>query len=182
MQDAAEAAASGMVALIGAEEAQAQEICDEARAADVLVCANFNAPGQVVLSGAEEACDRAVSAAEQRGLRAQRLAVAGAFHSPIMQPAADRLRAALESVRMTPTRCPVLANVSGEPHASDAAEIRRRLVEQLTWPVRWAQCCRWIIDNVTGTPHELAPGRTLSGLMRRIDRSYKVVNHDAPES
>lgn len=189
MQDAAEATPSGMVALIGADEAQARAVCDAARAADILVCANFNAPGQVVLSGATAACERAVKAAESMGLRAQPLPVAGAFHSPLMAPAAERLAEALARTTIRPPRCPVLSNVTGLPHAppgdtiegGTADSIRRRLVEQLTQPVRWADCGRWLAANTSGAAmHELAPGRTLAGLMRRIDRGLKVEAHDVP--
>ncbi len=198
MQDAAEATPSGMVALIGADEAQARAVCDTARAADILVCANFNAPDQVVLSGATAACECAVKAAESVGLRAQPLPVAGAFHSPLMAPAAERLAEALARTTIRPPRCPVLSNVTGLPHAaaSDtiqggtgvppvpkalADSIRLRLVEQLTQPVRWADCARWLAANTAAAAmHELAPGRTLAGLMRRIDRGLKVEAHDVP--
>lgn len=182
MQEAAEAQPSGMVALIGADEAKAKAVCDKARESDVLVCANFNAPGQVVISGSTPACERAAQIAQDEGLRAAPLPVAGAFHSPLMQSAADRLRAALETTQINAPRCPVLANVSAEPHSDDPAEIRRRLVEQLTWPVRWSACCEWMNTNIQGEYHELAPGRTLAGLMRRIDRSHKVITHDVPEA
>mgnify|MGYP005847943551 CR=1 FL=1 len=199
MQDAAEASPSGMVALIGADEAQAQAVCDAARDGDVLVCANFNAPGQVVLSGSAAACERAVKTAESMGLRAQPLPVAGAFHSPLMAPAAERLAEALARTTIRPPRCPVLSNVTGLPHghagdtmhsgtggtpappAAHADSIRRRLVEQLTRPVQWADCGRWLAANTAAAAmHELAPGRTLAGLMRRIDRGLKVEAHDVP--
>ncbi len=185
MQDAAESSDSGMVALVGADEEQAQAVCAEAAGEDVLVCANFNAPGQIVLSGASAACDRAVEAAKERGLRATRLSVAGAFHSPIMASAAVRLKEALDRVTVSAPACPVLSNVTGTPHASDdeagraiEATIRDRLVEQLTSPVRWSACCSWLASNVEGSYHELAPGKVLSGLFRRIDRAVKVASHD----
>jgi len=188
MQDAAQATPSGMVALIGADEEKANQVCAGAAKGDVLVPANFNAPGQVVLSGAQAACDRAVEAAEKMGLRAQKLPVAGAFHSPLMAPAAERLAAALEKVEMTAPACPVLSNVTAKPHsgeddgASIIESIRKRLIEQLTAPVRWEQCCRWLIENQDGVMHELAPGKTLAGLMRRIERSAKVQTHDEPDA
>lgn len=185
MQDAAEAADSSMVALIGADEQQANAVCDAARGDDVLVPANFNAPGQIVISGSASACDRAVEEAGNLGLRATKLAVAGAFHSPIMQPAADRLQKALDSVSISEPACQVVSNVTAEPHAAESGEdfdarLRRLLVEQLTSPVRWAESCVWLSQNISGEFHELAPNKVLSGLMRRIDRSVKVTNHDAP--
>ncbi|RMH13462.1 MAG: ACP S-malonyltransferase [Planctomycetota bacterium] len=186
MQDAAEASASGMVALIGADEAAATELCEKAAQGEVLVPANFNAPGQVVVSGAAGACDRAEQIASEMGLRATRLPVAGAFHSPLMQPAADRLKAALAQTPIREPRCQVMSNVTGESHQAEhdgtiVESIRRRLVEQLTSPVRWADNCRWLSGRNPGAAyHELAPGKTLAGLMRRIDRNIKVETHDEP--
>ncbi len=185
MQDAAEASDSSMVALIGADEQQANAVCDAARGDGVLVPANFNAPGQIVISGSMEACDRAVEAAAEAGLRATKLSVAGAFHSPLMQPAADRLAQALADTPITEPSCPVVSNVTARPHAADsgvdfASKLRSLLVEQLTSPVRWAESCLWLSQNVSGDYHELAPNKVLSGLMRRIERSIRVDNHDAP--
>jgi len=189
MQEAAEAAPSGMVALIGADEGKASEVCRgalervrDAEPKGVLVPANFNAPGQVVVSGSAVACAAAEAVAGETGLRAARLPVAGAFHSPLMQPAADRLEAALAKATIQAPRYPVVSNVTGKPHAEDAGSIRARLVEQLTRPVRWAASCEWLVGSVTGEWHEMAPGRTLAGLMRRIDRSVKVTTHDEPEA
>lgn len=187
MQEAAEATPSGMVALIGADEASAQGVCDAAAGGEVLVCANFNAPGQVVISGSKGACERAVGAAEGAGLRAAVLPVAGAFHSPIMAPAAARLGEALAATAIAEPACPVVANVTGLPHGGEGGgriedAIRRRLVEQLTSPVRWSACCAWLIANAAGDFVEVAPGKTLSGLMRRIDRGTKVESYDEPSA
>ncbi len=181
MQEAAEASPSGMVALIGADEASAQALCEAASDGDVLVPANFNAPGQVVISGTKAACERATAMAPDHKLRAAPLAVAGAFHSPLMQPAADRLSAALESTAIEAPHAAVLSNVTGTPHDADAASIRRRLVEQLTSPVRWSACCEWLVADQAGAAfHEAAPGKTLAGLMRRISRETLVQTHDVP--
>lgn len=187
MQEAAEASNGGMVALVGADEARAEAVVERAREGDVLVAANFNAPGQIVLSGASSACDRAVHVAEELGLRASRLAVAGAFHSALMAPAAERLAQALAHVEIDRPACPVVSNVTGVPHGTgpDAGRpigeaIRARLVEQLTAPVRWSQSCAWLVENIPGEYHELAPGKVLSGLMRRISRQTKVENYDMP--
>lgn len=181
MQEAAQASPSSMVALIGADEEKANAVCDNARESDILVAANFNAPGQVVISGSVSACDRAESVAQEMGLRATRLPVAGAFHSPYMQPAADRLAEALAATQINPPSCVVMSNVTAKPHESDADSIRQRLVEQLTSPVRWAACCEFLIaNNADAQFHELAPGKSLSGMMRRIDRSTKVQGHNEP--
>ncbi len=183
MQEAAQASESGMVALIGADEAVAADICAAAAAGEVLVCANFNAPGQVVLSGHRTACDRAVAEAGRRGLAAKALDVAGAFHSPLMQTAADRLAEALEGVDLEPPASPVWSNVTARPHGPDPELLRRRLVEQLIRPVRWAETCQGLGTLEHGATiawHELAPGTVLRGLMRRIDRNRKVTSHDQP--
>jgi [acyl-carrier-protein] S-malonyltransferase len=181
MQEAAEAVSSGMVAVIGAEPEQALTVCEEAARGQVLVPANFNAPGQIVLSGESAACDRAVAAASAMGLRATKLSVAGAFHSPLMASAASRLRAALIKTDVTTPSCPVLSNVTGRPHEASPESIRDRLVEQLTRPVLWTDCSRWLVANACGEFHELAPGKVLAGLMRRIERNAKVVSHDEPD-
>jgi len=181
MQDAAEAVPSGMVALIGADEDSASKVCDAARGDDVLVCANFNAPGQVVISGSAAACDRAEDAAREQGLRATRLSVAGAFHSPVMAPAAERLAEALAKTTIEAPRCPVMSNVTAERHTTPDA-IRQGLIDQLTSPVRWAECCvRLTEDFPTAEFHELAPGKTLAGMMRRISKPTKVTSHDTPD-
>ncbi len=192
MQDAAKASVEhgggGMVALVGADEAQAQAICDEAlhdpenQGAEVLVPANFNCPGQVVISGSLITCDRAMSIADKMGIKATGLKVAGAFHSPLMQPAADRLAAALDDVAWTSPARPVVSNVTARPHDNDDLDsIKQRLVEQLTNPVRWSDSIKWMLENVPGQYVELAPGKVLSGLMRRIDRAAKVQNHAQPK-
>ncbi|TVQ63976.1 MAG: ACP S-malonyltransferase [Phycisphaerales bacterium] len=186
MQDAAEAQSSGMVALIGATEDQAQALCDRCAGDDVLVPANYNAPGQIVISGHAEACQRAADAAPEFGCKATPLVVAGAFHSPLMQPAADRLAEALARTDLRAPRCPVYSNVTGEPHEADPASIRSRLIEQLTSPVRWAQACaKMHADGLLTDPnhvHELAPGKTLAGIMRRIERTVQVQSHDDPST
>lgn len=216
MQDAAEASDGGMIALIGADETQAVELCEKAMAAcaaetttadasvevavdstgidvtaaggvgkipgpgGVLVPANFNCPGQIVISGSKSCCDVAMKIADEMGLRATALVVAGAFHSPLMQPAADRLAEALEQTQWSVPNVTVLSNVTGEPHTSDINSIKQRLVAQLTSPVRWSESMSWAIANLEGEFHELAPGKVLSGLMRRIDRKTRVNNHAEP--
>lgn len=186
MQQAAEASRGGMVALIGADEAQANELCAAAAGNEVLVPANFNAPGQIVVSGSLGACDRAVEVAGKMGLRATKLAVAGAFHSPLMAPAAEGMARALEHVELKPLSVDVWSNVTGLKHArNDPATLKRLLVEQIVSPVRWSQSCADLIGSVKAaggaTFHELAPNTVLKGLMRRIDRSIEVTTHDQPQ-
>ena len=185
MQEAANAAPSSMVAVTGdVGEDTARELCDKVLAEDpsqILVPANFNSPMQIVVSGTTEACEKAVPAAEAMGLKATPLQVAGAFHSPLMKPAAEKLAAALERAEWSAPSVPVIANVTAEPHTDDIGEIKRRLVEQLTHPVRWAQSMRYAAAHYRGARFvELAPGKVLTGLMRRTDKSIKVENHDKP--
>ena len=184
-----------MVALTGADEAKARKCASRPAGRRDLGSAgvrDFNSSSQLVLSGSLDACERAVGVAESLGLRATPLPVAGAFHSPLMQPAADRLGAALEQTPIVEPTVSVVSNVTARPHVAPgggtiAAEIRRRLVEQLTSPVRWSQSCEWLASSHpcgSGSGgvsyHEVAPGRTLSGLFRRIDRSIEVQTHDQP--
>lgn len=192
MQEAAEGTPSGMIALIGADEAQAQAVCTQTLAAhpgEVLVPANFNAPGQIVLSGSKVAVGAAEGVAVSMGLRGTVLQVAGAFHSPIMRPAADRLARALAQTPMQAPACPVMSNVTAQPHGGQSGgggwgieeSIRGRLVEQLMAPVRWSGCCEWLLGAFGGAEVvELAPGRTLAGLMRRINKGVKVQGFDEP--
>mmetsp|Transcript_1513 Transcript_1513/g.4593 ORF Transcript_1513/g.4593 Transcript_1513/m.4593 type:complete len:354 (-) Transcript_1513:33-1094(-) len=188
MQEASEAVSSTMCALVGADEEKtkatigyAKEKCPD----QVLVAANYNAPGQVVISGNSEVTRIASEyAANELKLRAVMLDVAGAFHSPLMSSAAERLGDALAKTTIRSPQCPVLANVTGQPHDSDPDSIRRRLVEQLTNSTRWADCMAYYANNpdVTGNGDwiELAPGKTLSGIMKKCDRRRRVVNYDAP--
>ncbi len=171
MQAAAEAVKSGMVALIGADEASAQKLCDACASGETLQVANLNSPGQVVISGAAGACARAVEMVQAKGKelgmrKAIALNVAGAFHSALMAPAAERLRAALAVARISDPRVPVYANVHARP-VTKAAEIPELLVAQLTKPVRWADSV--VAMNQAGITEflELGPGKTLSGMIAR---------------
>ena len=182
MQDAAEANPGTMVALTGdVTEEAVVALCDAARGDGVLVPANFNNPMQVVVSGSADACERAAAAADDAGFKAIPLTVAGAFHSPLMQPAADRLSEALDGVAWNTPAVPVIANVTARPHEPEAASIKDLLVRQLTSPVRWTQSMQWASENLPGRYVELAPGKVLGGLMRRIDRKTKVENHAEPK-
>lgn len=188
MQEAATATASGMVALLRADEHAANDVCAkvlEQCVADgledeVLVPANFNSPGQVVVSGSKNACDKVPEIAKTMGFPAKPLPVAGAFHSPLMKPAAERLKAALDKIEWDASLCPVLSNVTAVPHEGEVSSIKKRLVEQLTSPVRWSGSMEWATTNLVGRFVELAPGKTLSGLMRKISKDADVLNYDAP--
>ena len=173
MQEAATASPSGMVAVLGADEAAVDALCAEAAGGEVLVPANYNAPGQIVVSGSAAACQRALAAAEARGLKATALKVAGAFHSPLMQSAADRMRAELDKVEFRPLTTPVYSNVTAEPHGT-ADSIKELLIKQIVAPVRWEQTMKKLVEDTTARFVELAPGRTLAGLAKRINRRLPV--------
>ena len=180
MQSAAVARAGGMVAVIGAEDDVVVQLASDAAHGGVLSCANFNAPGQVVIAGDSDACDRAEVLAAERGMRCSRLSVAGAFHSEHMAPAAEGLAKVLESVDLRAPSVPVWSNVTAQPHSSESSTIRSNWVAQLTSPVRWAESCQNFPAAGTIEFHESAPGTVLRGLMRRIDRERKVTSHDEP--
>ncbi len=182
MQEAAEAVPSGMVAIMGADEAQVTSLCAQNAGGEVLVPANFNAPGQIVVSGSSSACERVLQAAEAAGLKAVALKVAGAFHSPLMQPAADRMRAELDQVEFQAPTKPVYANVTAQPHGS-VDQIKDLLVQQIVQPVRWAQTMQALIEaSPDGRFIELAPGRTLAGLAKRINRRLPVESFGTTEA
>ncbi|QQE10910.1 ACP S-malonyltransferase [Planctomycetota bacterium] len=182
MQDAADASESSMVAVTGdADEAKINELCDKARGDGILVPANFNSTMQVVVSGSVDACERAVGVANEMGLKPTPLTVAGAFHSPIMAPAAERLGEALDKTNWDLPKVPVLSNVTGELHEEDVDSIKKRLVEQLTSPVRWSQSMQWAAANTDMQMIELSPGKVLTGLMKRIERKRKVQNFAEPK-
>jgi [acyl-carrier-protein] S-malonyltransferase len=181
MQEAAVASPSGMVALIGADEAQVNDLCRNAAGGEVLVPANYNAPGQIVISGSIGACQRAVTLAEAAGLKAAVLKVAGAFHSPLMRPAADKMSTELDRVAFSPPKVPVYSNVTAQPH-EDVASIKRLLVEQIVSPVKWEQTARTLLASEGARFVELAPGRTLAGLAKRINRRLPILSVDNAES
>jgi [acyl-carrier-protein] S-malonyltransferase len=181
MQEASERVPSGMTAFRGEAEAL-DEICAAARArtGGVVAVANLNAPGQVVVSGDLPSLAAAEEIAATRGIRRpSRLPVAGAFHSPLMEPGARRLEQALSRVTVRRPSVPVISNVTARA-TTDPAEIRENLVRQVTSPVRFADCVRAAKAlGVSGTL-EPAPGRVLSGLVRRIDETLATANaHDA---
>jgi [acyl-carrier-protein] S-malonyltransferase len=181
MQEAAVASPSGMVAILGADESAVDKICNEAAGGEVLVPANYNTPGQIVISGSKAACERAVKACEAAGLKASMLKVAGAFHSPLMQPAADRMAGELERVAVASPGVTVYSNVTGQPHR-DAGSIKRLLVDQIVSPVQWEKTMKTLLADETARFVELAPGRTLAGLAKRISRRTPIQSMDTAES
>jgi len=174
MQEAAAAVPSGMVSVIGLHEARARDLAEAAAQGQILACANFNCPGQVVFSGEIEACRRVELLAGDFGARAAvPLRVAGAFHSRIMAPVAEELSQAVRAVRFRDPKVPIVSNVDGRPYAS-AAEIPRKLLSQLTSAVRWQQSMEFLLADGVESFYEIGPGRVLVGLMRRIRRKADV--------
>src|SRR5688572_1724155 len=173
MQGAAVATPSGMVSIMGADEAAVHQLCERSAQGEVLVPANFNAPGQIVVSGAMAACERVAKNAEAAGFKAVPLKVAGAFHSPLMQRGADRMGAELDRVEMRAPRTTVFANVTAQPHG-DVASVKRLLVDQIVKPVRWEQTMQQLAPQPDARFVELAPGRVLTGLIKKINRRLPV--------
>lgn len=178
MQAAAEAVPSGMVALIGADEASAGKLCAAAANGEVLQVANLNSPGQVVISGTKAACERAAALAKEHGIRkAIVLPVAGAFHSALMAPAAERLRAALAAAPFSDPKVPVYTNVHAGP-VTRASEIPALLEAQLTKPVRWADSVVAMQSAGIAAFWELGPGKTLCGMITRTVSGAELRNLD----
>jgi [acyl-carrier-protein] S-malonyltransferase len=180
MQAAAEAAPSTMLALLGGDEAGANALCDEARGGDCLVPANFNTPGQIVLSGSIPACERAAKLAETKGLKAIPLKVAGAFHSPYMQAAAEQMSEVLAGIPFNTPKIPVISNVTAKPH-TDTESIKRLLVQQVIAPVRWYQSIETLRSLGVDKWIEVGPGRTLTGMMKKIDRKAGIENYSVAD-
>lgn len=177
MQDAAEASDGSMVSIIGLDEEKVTNLCRQAGQGDLLAGANFNCPGQIVITGTSEACRRAEQLAEKHGaMKAVVLKVAGAFHSEMMTPAAKTLRAALDNCQIadiTATR--VIANITAD-YYSTPDRIRDGLTRQLTEPILWWKCMEKLLADGVEKFYEIGPGRVLTGLMRRIDRKTRVTN------
>jgi len=170
MQEACDAEPGGMVSLLGTDEALAEKICGAAREAGRIWPANYNCPGQVVASGTRAACDRAASLAESMGAqRAVPLAVAGAFHSPLMAPARGKLAPELARLQVQELGIPVVANVTGG-YYSGAASVADLLTRQVDGAVRWQQGIERLVADGFDRFVEVGPGRVLTGLLKRIDR------------
>lgn len=175
MQAAAEATPSGMVSVLGLDAAEVEALVAEARSAGTLEVANLLCPGNTVVSGAAAAIDEVCRLSEAKGLRAVRLAVAGAFHTDLMRPADEKLADALAGVELTAPRIPVWSNVDARPHA-DPSEIRQLLVRQVLSPVRWEETIRGLLAAGVETFYEVGPGRVLAGLLKRVHRKADVRN------
>lgn len=182
MQRAAVAVPSGMVSVLGLDEQKAGQLCAAASNGQVLTCANFNCPGQVVLSGQLEACQRAEQMAKDFGASgAIPLKVAGAFHSDIMKPAAEGLAKVLADVKFSRPTVDVISNVDARCY-DGTAEIPTKLVAQLVNPVRWQQSIEYLFSQGFDKFYEIGPGKVLSGLMRRINRRTDITCLNSAEA
>ena len=172
MQEACEASSGGMAAIVGLDEEAVRGVCEQAGVS----LANLNCPGQIVVSGDADKMDAACEAAKAAGAkRAIPLPVAGAYHSPLMQPAQAGLAEALAKVELREPSVPGYSNVTGQAHAG-AASIAGTMVDQVTSSVRWEACIRAMIADGVTRFIELGPGTALTGFMRRIDRGLEVLN------
>ncbi len=172
MQQACEEQAGGMISVMSATMDQLREICDKAG----IGMANINSDAQVVLSGRKEGVAEAEKLAAAAGLKSMVLNVAGAFHSPLMASARERLGTVLQSITFNPPRLPVLANVTGQLHPADGQAIRETMLRQVTESVRWADCVRTAMGANVRTFVEFGPGKVLSGLIKRIDKQNTTTN------
>jgi [acyl-carrier-protein] S-malonyltransferase len=170
MQAACEAVPSTMAAILGLEDAIVEEIC--ASIDGVVVAANYNCPGQLVISGAipavEEACTKLTEAGAKRAMILQ---VGGAFHSPLMEPAREELAAAIESTTFNTPICPVYQNTTASA-VTTPDEIKKNLIDQLTAPVKWTQIMNQMIEDGASEVVEVGPGKVLQGLFKKVDRAF----------
>ncbi|UCG32059.1 MAG: ACP S-malonyltransferase [Phycisphaerales bacterium] len=181
MQEAGVRHPGGLVCLMNMDLPAAETLCEKAAEGGVLTPANLNCPGQIVVSGDKAACTRALELASEFGGRGVELPVSGAFHSPLMAEAAEELKHHLEATPFEAPAVPVYSNVTGQPH-SDPAGIRDLLYRQMISPVRWQTC----VENLAAAGYtrsvEVGPGKVISGLLRRIDRSLECRNIGSPEA
>lgn len=174
MQKACELEPSTMAAVLGLEDEMVESVCAETEG--IVVAANYNCPGQLVISGAYNAVERACENLKERGARrAMILPVGGAFHSPLMEPARKDLAAAIENTTFNDPLCPIYQNVSTYA-VNDANEIKKNLVFQLTAPVKWTQSVQNMIEDGASEFIEVGPGKVLQGLVKKIDRSMETAS------
>lgn len=174
MQDAAPAGVGAMAAVLGAEDQLVAEVCVQASASQVVVPANYNSPGQIVIGGDSDAVDRAIALLTERGVRkVVKLAVSVPSHTPLMREAANRLAEAMRGMDWRAPQLPVVQNVDARIH-DGLDEIRDGLVRQLYLPVRWTECVQVLAGMGVTRIAECGPGKVLSGLVKRIDKSLEA--------
>ncbi len=172
MQKACEAEPSTMAAIIGLDDEVVEQVCENI--AEVVVPANYNTKGQIVISGSFKGIDIAIEQLTEKGAkRALKLNVGGAFHSPLMEPAKVELEAAINATQIEEPLCPVFQNVNAQPN-TDPIQIKKNLVEQLTSPVKWTQTIKNMIAQGADSFTEAGPGKVLQGLIKKVDRKIPV--------
>jgi [acyl-carrier-protein] S-malonyltransferase len=170
MQKACEIEPSTMAAVLGLDDDKVEEICASIK--DIVVPANYNTDGQIVISGSEKGIDEAIIKLTEAGAkRALKLNVGGAFHSPLMEPAREELATAIENTTFSKPICPVYQNVDAKP-VTNTEIIKENLVSQLTSPVRWTQIMKNMISDGAKSYTEVGPGKVLQGLIKKIDRQF----------
>ncbi len=178
MQHAGEMHKGTMAAIVGLEPETLEKVCAEASTAGVVQAANYNSPGQIVISGSVDGVRKAMELAKQRGAKlVKELVVSGAFHSPLMESAKEGLKKALETTDIRDARIPVYANVTAEPVTS-ATEIRELLYKQVTSPVRWEQTIRNMVRDGATVFYEIGPGKILQGLVKRTEPGVQIRGFD----
>jgi len=176
MQAAAVERPGSMASVIGLSDDVVEAVCAQARAKGVVVAANLNCPGQVVISGEKAAVEAACALAQEKGARmAVPLKVSGAFHSPLMQPAQVKLAAELDATKFATAKIPVVSNVSGE-YMREPDDVRSALKRQVTSAVLWHRSIQRLIADGFDAFYEVGPGKVLTGLMKRIDKTKRAVN------
>lgn len=174
MQEACGLQRGTMAAVLGLEDAVVEEVCDSIEG--VVVAANYNCPGQLVISGAYEAVEHACEKMKEAGAkRALILPVGGAFHSPLMAPAKEALASAIEAITFSSPKCPIYQNVSATA-VTDSELLKAQLIAQLTAPVKWTQSVQKMIEDGATSFTEYGPGKVLQGLIKKIDRSAEVAS------
>lgn len=176
MQKACEMNPSTMAAIVGLDDEVVEEVCHSVN--EVVVAANYNCPGQLVISGSNEGVAKACALLTEKGAkRALQLPVGGAFHSPLMEPAREELAAAIEATAFSAPVCPVYQNVNALP-VTDPVEIKKNLILQLTAPVRWTQTVKNMVADGAVTFMEVGPGKVLQGLVKKIERNAETAGID----
>ncbi len=174
MQKAGTKFPGSMAAVVGLESDKLIEVCKTASESGIVQCANFNSPGQIVISGSVEGVKKAMELAKQSGAKlVKELVVSGAFHSPLMEPAIQELQSKLDETNFYNAKIPVYANVSAMP-VQDKEEIKSLLIQQLTAPVRWEETIKNMIQDGADEFIEIGPGKVLQGLVKRIDPNVSV--------
>ncbi len=177
MQKACEQNPSTMAAVMGLDDESVEKVCEETEG--IVVPANYNSPGQVVISGETEAVRNACEALKEKGAkRTMELPVGGAFHSPLMEPARQELEEAIQATRVVEPGCPIYQNATAQAH-QDAETIKENLIAQLTAPVKWSQSVKQMIADGADSFTEVGPGKVLQGLITKTDRNLETQGFEA---